>query len=107
MTEEENTYKISVPLISDDEIKQIDSYLDDIVHQFTRQLVHDKDLAIAQHIIQKQQEEINEMAMFIANLDIDENICKHQISQFCKEESREVSLDICINCIKQYFESKV
>lgn len=61
MTEEENTYKISVPLISDNEIRQIDNYLDDVVHQFTEQLVHDKDLAIAQHIIQKQQEEIEKL----------------------------------------------
>ena len=61
MSEEENICKISVPLISDEEIRQIDNYFNDIVHQFTKQLVHDKDLAIAQHIIQKQQKEIKKL----------------------------------------------
>lgn len=61
MTEEENMCKISVPLITSDEIKQIDNYFDDIVNQLTKQFVHDKELAIAQHIIQKQQEEIEKL----------------------------------------------
>lgn len=80
MTEEENTCKISVPLINDNEIRQIDNYLDDIVHQFTKQLVHDKDLAIAQHIIQKQQEEI--------------------------EKLKKILLEVCYEGAKQYFEEE-
>ena len=47
------------------------------------------------------------MAIFIANLDIDEDICKYQIENFCKEEACEVSVNVCIKCIKQYFEKKV
>ena len=60
MKEEENVCKISMPLISDDEMKQIDNNLDDIVNQATKQFIHDKELAMLQYIIQKQQEEIEE-----------------------------------------------
>lgn len=45
---------------------------------------------------------IDEMARFIADLDIDEDICKHQVAEFC-EGTDGVSLDICVKCIKQYF----
>ena len=128
MSEEENTCKISIPLISDYEIRQIDNYFDDIVHQFTKQLVHDKDLAIAQHIIQKQQEEIellkeqkqyvideysetiekkdkiiDEMAGYIATLDIEEDICSKTENEHCDK----MNFGECEDCIKQYFESKV
>ena len=61
MTEEENICKISIPILSDYEIRQIDNNMDTLIEQFTRQIVHDKDLTIAQHIIQKQQEKIKKL----------------------------------------------
>ena len=135
MVEEENICKISVPLISDGEIKQIDSYLDDIVHQFTRQLVHDKDLAIAQHIIQKQQEELKykERKYRDLKLKYEQNLkmCKHFREELNKQDKiiNEMANYIIIHhqvktmkktfcedctkckgidrdCIKQYFEKK-
>lgn len=57
--------------------------------------------------LEKKDKIIDEMSIFITNLDIDEDICKQQIGQFCKEEACEVSLDSCVICIKQYFEKKV
>lgn len=57
--------------------------------------------------LKKKDKIIELMAIFIANLDIDEDICKYQIENFCKEETGEVSLDVCMKCIKQYFENKV
>lgn len=48
---------------------------------------------------------IDELIIYIDNLDIDEDICKHNKESLCKGKS-EVSLDICYNCIKQYFEKK-
>ena len=73
-----------------------------------------KDLKIALNLIQKQQKEIEKkdkiikrQAIFIANTDIDEDICKYQTGKFCKKEIYEVPLSICVKCVKQYFENKV
>jgi hypothetical protein len=65
-------------------------------------------------MLKEQQEEnkkkdkiINEMARFITNKDIDEDICRYQVVEPCKNEEYGVTTDVCINCIKQYFERKV
>ena len=64
-------------------------------------------------LIQEQQEEnkkkdkiIEEMARFITNKDIDEDICRYQVVEHCKDEEHGVTTNVCINCIKQYFENK-
>ncbi len=58
MTEEENVYKAKIPLLTDQEIRDIDNCRNEIIDKFTKMFIHDKDLAIAQHIIKKQQEKI-------------------------------------------------
>lgn len=62
---------------------------------------------------QEQQEEnkkkdkiIEEMARFMTNKDIDEDICRYQVVEHCKDEEYGVTTNVCINCIKQYFERK-
>ena len=44
------------------------------------------------------------MAEFINKQDIDEDICKNNISDLCDEYGTGIN---CIKCIKQYFENKV
>lgn len=56
--------------------------------------------------IEKKDKIINEMARFITNKDIDEDICRYQAVKHCKDEEYGVTIDVCINCIKQYFERK-
>lgn len=56
--------------------------------------------------LEKKDEIINLMAIYIANLDIDEDICEYQKEKYC-EDDIEVTLDICVKCIKQYFERKI
>lgn len=70
-------------------------------------------LEIALNLIQEQQEEnkkkdkiIEEMAKFMTNKDIDEDICRYQVVENCKDEEYGVTTNVCINCIKQYFERK-
>ena len=70
-------------------------------------------LEIALKLIQEQQEEnkkkdkiIEEMARFMTNKDIDEDICRYQVVEHCKDEEHGVTTNVCINCIKQYFERK-
>ena len=70
-------------------------------------------LEIALKLIQEQQEEnkkkdkiIEEMARFMTNKNIDEDICRYQVVEHCKDEEHGVTTNVCINCIKQYFERK-
>lgn len=56
-------------------------------------------------VIKKKDKIIDAMAIYIANLDIDEDICKHQKEKICKDDI-EVSVDTYIKCIKQYFENQ-
>lgn len=57
--------------------------------------------------IKKKDKIIDEMAIFINNFDIDEDICKNQIGKFCKNEDYEVTASTCCKCIEQYFTKKV
>ncbi len=56
--------------------------------------------------IKREDKIIELMALFIANLDVDEDICKYQLEEFCKNKT-EVNVDICVKCIKNYFTKKV
>ena len=51
--------------------------------------------------------QINLMAEYIANRDNDEDICKYQVAEWCEDEEDGVLIEVCRNCIKQYFERKV
>lgn len=72
-----------------------------------------KQFSTVLNLIQEQQEEnkkkdkiIEEMAKFMTNKDIDEDICRYQVVENCKDEKYGVTTNVCINCIKQYFERK-
>lgn len=72
------------------------------------------DIETVLSMLQEQQEEnkkkdkiIEEMAKFMTNKDIDEEICRYQVVEHCKDEEHGVTTNVCINCIKQYFERKV
>ncbi len=65
------------------------------------------DLVKAEHDNIKKDKIMEAMAEYIANLDIDEDICKHNIEKMCKDEEYDVPLDVCISCIIQHFENKV
>lgn len=56
--------------------------------------------------IEKKDKMIELMTLFMSNLDIDEEICKHQVRAFCDNKPEGVTLDVCAKCIKQYFERK-
>ena len=57
----EETVKLSakIPLISEEDIRTIDNYFNDIIKEFIDKQIKDKDLAIAQYIIKKQDEIID------------------------------------------------
>ena len=51
--------------------------------------------------IREKNKQIDLMAVYISNLDIDEDICKEQSDNNCDDINREAD---CKDCIKQYFE---
>lgn len=57
--------------------------------------------------LEKKDKMIDLMAEYISDLDIDEEICKHQVQAFCDNKPEGVTLDVCAKCIKQYFEKQV
>lgn len=57
--------------------------------------------------LEKKDKMIDLMAEYMSDLDIDEEICKHQVQEFCDNKPEGVTLDVCAKCIKQYFERKV
>ena len=58
---EEGAIKISMPLLTQEEINGIDLNMNEIVNKFTKMLVKEKDFVIAQHIMQRQQEKIEKL----------------------------------------------
>ena len=57
--------------------------------------------------VEKQDKIIDLMAEYIANRDNDEDICRHQVAEWCEDEEDGVLVEVCRKCIKQYFERKV
>ena len=53
--------------------------------------------------LQQKDKQIDLMARYIANIDIDEDICKEQADNNCDDINREAD---CKDCIKQYFEKQ-
>ncbi len=51
-------------------------------------------------------ETIEEMAYYISNLDIEEDICSEVKEKPCGDETS-VPVEYCVECIKQYFKKKV
>ena len=72
---------------------------------FENQQIRIKTLLNLINKLQKENKEkdkqIDLMAEYISNLDIDENICKEQSDNNCDDINREAD---CKDCIKQYFE---
>lgn len=95
-----NQTKISVPILTDFEKTQIDNNFDSIVNQFIKQLVHEKELATAQHIIRKQKEYIQQLEIkeqkVIEKLERDIKIysqkgcCRKQVREGIVREAKEI-----------------
>ena len=88
----ESGFKVTVPLITEEDIRIINNDFDNITNKFVSQIITDKDLAIAQYIIKKQQEQINELKR--------NSIPKKKIKDKI-EELRQEALEIHSILIKQ------
>ena len=57
----EDGIKITVPLITEEDIRKINNDFDGIVDRFSKMIIKEKDLAIAQYIIKQQQKHMEEL----------------------------------------------
>ena len=57
----ENGFKATVPLITEEDIRKINNDFDGIVDRFSKMIIKEKDLAIAQYIIKQQQKHMEEL----------------------------------------------
>ena len=60
LKEDDRAIKISIPLLTEKEMLEIDNNFKEIVNKIKNQYIKEKDLAIAQYIINKQQKELEE-----------------------------------------------
>lgn len=84
---EEGAIKISMPLLTQEEINGIDLNMNEIVNKFTKMLVKEKDFVIAQHIMQRQQEKIEKLEQKESILDKVTDKLKEKLLR-CKEEKQ-------------------
>ncbi len=57
----ESVYSVRIPILTDLEKQKIDNNLDDIAKEYTKALLKEKDMVVAQYIIKKQQEKIEQL----------------------------------------------
>ena len=86
------SYKITMPLINDEELQRIDNHYNELVDEFTKQYTKEKDMIVAQRIMmnlrkenkklhienQKLKEVIDKAILELAN--IDGNLSNSQLS---------------------------
>lgn len=60
LKEDDRAIKISMPLLTEKEMLEIDNNFNEIVNKIKNQFIKEKDLAIAQYIINKQQKELEQ-----------------------------------------------
>ena len=76
---EDNTFKISVPIITNEELKRfeysLETDLDNIVNEISTHISRDREIILLKKVIEKQQKEIEELKEKIKTFKIeDENI---------------------------------
>lgn len=59
--EQDNTFKISMPLITEEDKRKIDNNFETIVAEFTKSYVKEKDLVLTQYVMKKQQDKIDQL----------------------------------------------
>ena len=60
LKEDDRAIKISMPLLTEKEMLEIDNNFNEIVNEVSKHYIKEKDLAIAQYIIGKQQKELEQ-----------------------------------------------
>lgn len=73
------------------------------VKKLSKYSLYKKEFSRLNKLLEKKDKIIDEMAGYIATLDIEEDICSKTENEHCDK----MNFGECEDCIKQYFESKV
>lgn len=85
--EKDIKFTASIPILTQEEINGIDMNMNEIINQFTKMVVKEKDLVIAQHIIKKQEDKIKELEQKESILDKVTDKLKEDIeNDYCIEK---------------------
>ena len=90
-------FKATVPLLTEDEMKKINDDFDNMINKFLDMIIKDKDLATAQYIIKKQQEQINELkrnSIPKKKIEHDLEVCQNVYKKEMKPYQTEYGLDV-------------
>ena len=74
------TLKATMPLITKEEMITIDNNLQNIVNEYIQKIVKDKDLALSQYIVKKQNDEKQRLISFLKDL-IEETECAYNYKE--------------------------
>ena len=84
--EENNAFKISMPLITDEDMRKIDNNFENIVKEFTKSYVKERDLVLAQYVMKKQQDKIDKLESdkqkLIDKLEESNELDKHTVQAY-------------------------
>lgn len=80
--EKDIKFTASIPMLTQEEINGIDINMNEIINQFTKMVVKEKDLVIAQYIIKKQEEKIKELEQKESILDKVTEECRKQMKEY-------------------------
>lgn len=82
--EKDNVFKISVPIITNEELQRLDytikNDLDNIVHQISKTVSRDRDIIILKKVIEKQSKKIEELK--ITNKELTERVLRLESDKF-------------------------
>ena len=100
-TDETVSYKITMPLINDEELQRIDNHYNELVDEFTKQFVKEKDMIIAQRIMMNLRKEIK--LLLKENQKLKELQCTFQ-GTGCQNKMKKYKevIDKAINWTKKY-----
>ena len=105
---EDRELKISIPLLTQEDIDRIDINMDEMINQFTKMVVKEKDLIIAQYIIKRQQEKIEKLEQKETILDkVTDKLSKmkQSIEKLKNRDGESILMvDVCIQNIIAFYD---
>lgn len=80
--EKDIKFTASIPMLTQEEINGIDLNMNEIINQFTKIVVKEKDLVIAQYIVKRQEDKIKELQQKESILDKVTEECRKQMTTY-------------------------
>ena len=87
INEEISSYEIKMPLINSEELQRIDNYYNEIVDEFVKQFVKEKDMIIAQQVMMNLRKENQDLKKQLESCYCNRTDCSSRIKNSKKYDS--------------------